>query len=386
MFLFIKRSKSGLESGALAYTSQEAKPMTNRKNKKEKQLDKTIDFAKQHFTAVLRSRTGSLTELATLLRFQQGTKGYQRRYDKLVSLIKNLKEAFKQTLLKAMPNIGFRLGIIDDTTVKKSGKKFPKQQKHKDSSTGNYYNGMKVVSTSLYQAGKSATVSSKIVGKGDNKLYVAIDEISTLAVDFLVDIFLFDNWYCKKPVLDEVRKYKKTFISRLRKDGVSITKKFEKRIDKIAAKLQHKQYDQIKIHGKSYWIYEITLEFKTYGKLRVIISKEGVNEKPIFICTNNENFSPKFIVKLYLCRFNIEVFFKDAKQYLNFEKFFCRLAEKWELHLHLTNILHWCIQKKKSISKTVRNIRENINACSLFINKNQLLANFIDELRKLCPT
>lgn len=362
------------------------KPMSNHKNKKEKQLDKSIDFAKQHFTAVLRSRTGSLTELATLLRFQKGTKGYERRFKKLTSLIENLKEAYKKTVLKEMPNLGFRLGIIDDTTVKKSGKKFPKEQKHKDSSTGNYYDGMKVVSTSLYQSGKIATVSSKIVGKEDNKLHVAKDEIDLLAADFLVDIFLFDSWYCQKPVLDKVRGCKKIFISRLAKNRVSITPGFEKRIDKIAAKLQHKQYKKIKIHGKSYWIYDITLNFKAYGKLRIIISKEGVNEEPIFICTNNENFSPKFIVKLYLCRFNIEVFFKDAKQYLNFEKFFCRIAEKWNLHLHLTNILHWCTQKKKSISKTVRSIRENISACSLFINENQLLAKFIDEFKKTCLT
>ena len=138
--------------------------------------------------------------------------------------------------------------------------------------------------------------------------------------------------------------------------------------------------------GKSYWIYEVTLSFRTYGVLRVIASKEGVCDHPIFLTTNTEKFTGKFIVKLYLKRFSIEVFFKDAKQFLNFETFLCRNAQKWEVHLLLTNIVHWAIQKKNSISKIVRKIRENISECLLFINENQSLKKFFDELRRKCQT
>ena len=82
----------------------------------------------------------------------------------------------------------------------------------------------------------------------------------------------------------------------------------------------------------------------------------------------------------------IEVFFKDAKQYLNFETFMCRPEDKWELHFAITNILHWAIQRKKSISKTVRKVRESMRKCLHFINQNLLLEKFIEELRKLCQT
>ena len=102
--------------------------------------------------------------------------------------------------------------------------------------------------------------------------------------------------------------------------------------------------------------------------------------------TNTEKFTGKFIVKLYLKRFLIEVFFKDAKQFLNFETFLCGNAQKWDVHLLCTNIIHWAIQKKKSISKTVRAMRENMEECLLFINGNTLIQKFIDELRKRCQT
>ena len=128
------------------------------------------------------------------------------------------------------------------------------------------------------------------------------------------------------------------------------------------------------------------LNFEVYGSLRVIFSKEGQYDKPIFLATNAEKFTAKFIVKLYLRRFSIEVYFKDAKQFLNLESFFCGSAEKWDLHLLLTNILHGCIQYKKSISKVIRRIRENIDACLLFINENLLLNKFFLGLKKRCQT
>ena len=350
-------------------------------------LDKVIDFGKQLFAAVIRSRTGSLSELVRLLRFQPGTKCFHRQYEKLSVLFDDLEQVYRNVVLGFLSAKGLRLGIIDDSGLPKSGKTFPKQQIHHEHSNNTFYSGMKVLSTSVYQAGKLAIISSKIVGKTDNKLAVAEDDIEILVDDFLVDIILFDSWYCKRRVIEKIKEHNKIFISRLRTDSkVNLDDETTMRLDHIAKNLSHKQYEKIKINGKSYWICDMTLDFETYGTLRVVFSKEGQHEKPIFLATNAENFSAKFIVKLYMRRFNIEVFFKDAKQYLNLNTFFCRSQEKWDLHLRLTNVLHWGIQKKNSISKTVRAIRENMQDCLLFINQNALINKFFDELRKRCQT
>lgn len=360
--------------------------MPKHKERSASVIEKAIDFGKQLFAAVLRSRKGVLTEFARLLRFQRGTKGFERMYNKLVPLIDELKTAFRHALLKQFPEDGLRLGVIDDTSIKKAGKKFPKQQSHHDHNNDSFYSGMKVLSCGLYQKGKVSVVSSKIVGKGDNKLEVAKHEVDRLVTDFMVDIFLFDSWYCKSPLIDHIRDKKKLFISRLRCDSKAELEEEIERLDALAKSLSHSEYEHVKIKGKSYWIIEITMQLKAYGTLRVIISKEGQHEKPIFLVTNIYNFSAKFIVVLYLKRFAIEVFFKDAKQYLNFETFMCRNIQKWDLHLQLTQVLHWAIQKKNSISRTVRAIRENIDKCLLFINQNQLIASFFEELKKICLT
>ena len=357
------------------------------KSIRTKDLDKVIDFGRQFFAATIRSRTGSLSEMVRLLRFQPGTKGFHRLYDKLLLLIDDLKQAFYAAVLELFPDEGLRLGIIDDSSLPKSGKNFPKQQIHHEHSNNTFYSGMKVLSTSVYQAGKLATISSKIVGKADNKLAVAEEDINFLVDEFLVDIILFDSWYCKSRVIEKIKEHNKIFISRLRTDSkVNLSKETTMRLDYLAKNICHKQYEKIKINGKSYWTCDMILSFETYGTLRVIFSKEGQHEKPMFLTTNAENFSAKFIVKLYLRRFNIEVFFKDAKQYLNFNTFFCTPQQKWDLHLQLTNVLRWAIQKKNSISQTVRAIRENILASLLFINENPLINKFFDELKKRCQT
>lgn len=353
------------------------------KQKITKEIHKVIDFGKQLFASVLRSRTGSLSELSTLLRFQKGTKGFERRYNKFLPLMENLKQAYKNLVLSTLPEEGLRLGIIDDTSTEKAGKNFPKQTKHHNSSKNQFFSGMKTICSSIYQKGKVATISSEIVGKGDNKLLIGKEHIDVLVNEYFVDIVLFDSWYAKSEIIDYLVEKNVPFVSRLRSNNVVLSEFRKISLKKFAERIGHKQYEQIKMNGKSYWVYDTTLNLQAYGNLRVILSKRGVQEEPIFLVTNT-NFSSQFVDKLYMRRFSIEVFFKDAKQFLNFETFLCRNAQKWNLHLQLVNILHYVIQKKNSISKTVRNIRENIADCLLFINQNSPINKFFDELSKRC--
>ena len=355
--------------------------MTTLEKHADANVDKAADFERQLFAAVLRSRTGALTGLSRLLRFQTGTKGFEREYNRQLPLIGGLRTAYWEQVKECLPKNGLRLGIIDDSSVKKAGKKFPKQQIHHEHSDNTFYSGMKVLTSLVYQNGKAAAVSSRLVGKEDNKLEIATQDIDALIGGFSVGIFLFDAWYCKNPVLGHIAAQGKKFVSRIRKDSKVIVEGMEMQLAAYAGRLSHSDFRHVRIHGTSYWLYDAALEFAAYGKLRVIISKMGVHGKLFFIVTNALNFTDKFVISLYLTRFAIEVFFKDAKQFLNFETFQCRAPEKWELHLLLVNVLHWAIQKRNSISRTVRAIRESLEACQSYINRNLLLNAFFGSLR-----
>ena len=243
---------------------------------------------------------------------------------------------------------------------------------------------MKTLCSSIYQKGKIAAISSEIVGKGDHKLFVGKEHIDVLLNEYFVDIVLFDSWYAKSEIIDYLVDKNVPFISRLRSNNVVLGEFKKNSLKKCAEQIEHKKFEKIKINNKSYWIYDTTLHLQAYGKLRIIISKRGVHDEPIFLVTNTL-FSSQFVDKLYMRRFSIEIFFKDVKQFLNFETFMGRSAQKWETHLHLVNLLHYVIQTKNSISKTVRAIRENIQDCLLYINQNSLINKFFDELIEVCP-
>src|SRR3989338_3585757 len=245
--------------------------MPANKSKSEEAVNKVIDFGRQLFASVLRSRTGALTELAKLLRFQKGTKGFEREYANLVPLIDKIKDAYRISILGALPSVGFRLGIFDDSNIEKSGKTFPKQQIHHNHTEDSFYSGMKALSSAVYQNGKLAVVNSCIVGKDDNKIEVAMKEVSRLISDFLVEIFLFDSWYCKNPLIEHIKNKGKLFVSRLRCNTKSEFEEDEERIDALVKGIPHKEYDHIKVKGKSYWVKDLKLALKAYGESRVIV-------------------------------------------------------------------------------------------------------------------
>ena len=265
------------------------------KKSKTSKIDKIIDFGRQLFASVLRSRKGALTELSRLSRFQKGTKGFHREYDRLLPLINELKEAYQQCVLTTLPQVGLRLGIIDDTDVQKTGKEFPHEKIQHNHTTNSFFTGMKVISSAVYQYGKVATISSFIVKENDNKLLLARDQVDVLIDDYFVDVFLFDNWYCKSPLLEKINERKKIFVSRIRTDSIVLQDEQKVPLNEFIAKIPHKEYKPIKIRGKSYWIYEATFRFRTYGVLRVIVSKEGVYDKPFFLTTNTEKFTAKVL-------------------------------------------------------------------------------------------
>ena len=329
-----------------------------------------VGFIKSFVVAMIRSRHGVLAEFATLLRFQPGTKGFHRRYERLVSLMNHLKQAYKEEVsshLKTLP--GLTLGIFDDTTIKKAGRCFEGEGVHHDHITGKNYNGFKVCSTAIYRGGKTAVVETTFSSKQESKIDLFKESFNSLCHEELApDVFLFDTWYSLKPVLKLIEEHCKLYVTRLRSNRVTFVDDECLSLKLLAINFSHHQYCPVRVHGRTYWVIDIRLNLSGLGEQRVIVSKDSVHARPVFLTTNSETFSTKFVLILYLKRFQIELFFKDAKQFLNLETFQCRTKEKWGLHFLFVQLVHWFIQRRNSISKVVRGIRESLDKIQSYIN------------------
>jgi Transposase DDE domain len=350
--------------------------------------NENVGFLKTFATATIGSRSGSLSEHATLLRFLPGTKGFHRRYERLLERLRILQEVLKAQVQEHLRTLrGLTLAVFDDTPIKKCGTCFEGEGVFFDHVKGTFYDGYTACSTALYRGGKIGVIDVEIAPEKDTKITLFQSAIKTLSEqEFSPDVFLFDAWYAVKPVLDTIEEHHKVYVTRLKSNRIVLYEDERISLRELASSINHEQYTRIVLHGKTYWVVDLVLDLNGLEAQRVLISKDAVFAKPVFLTTNNSNFGTKFVLGLYAKRFAIEVFFKDAKQHLKLETFQCRTLPKWKLHFTLLQLIHWTIQRRNSISKTIRKIRDSVDKITSYINKNTAFLKILDEFSQKCQT
>jgi len=332
------------------------------------------------------ARRAVMTEYCKVLRFAPTTKTFHRRYERLVTLVDDLKATLREQVLARLgEEQGLLLAIVDDSPLHKAGRRFEGESSQYDHVKGCFFDGFTPTSLALYRNGKVGVVETTLAAS--SKLDVALAAFDAL-IDERVspDVFLFDAWYAANRLLVHLEAKSKAYITRLKSNRLVLVGDEHYSLRELAASMSHDQYRREVVHGRSFWIVDSMLDVNGLGVRRVLICKNSVFADPVFLVTNNTNFSTKFVLALYQKRFAIEVFFKDAKQLLNFSTLQCRSAAKWDVHFVLVQVAHWCLQRRHSISKTVRALRDSVENVMSYINKNPLFNKFLDEFSKRCQT
>jgi hypothetical protein len=332
------------------------------------------------------ARRAVMTEYRKVLRYSPCTRTYHRRFEQLLTLRDSLKDTLREQVLATLgKEQGLLLALFDDTPLAKAGRKFEGETSQYDHVKGCFFNGFTPCSVALYRDGKVGVVETTL--KADSKLKTAIAAFEALCAERNApDVFLFDAWYASAELLTRVEEFGRAYITRLKSNRQVLAGDEHHSVRALAASLSHEQFEHIVVHGSSFWIVDLMLVLKGLGRRRVLICKDAVFAEPVFLITNNTNFSTKFVLVLYQKRFAIEVFFKDAKQLLNFSSLQCRSTAKMDLHFVLVQLAHWCLQKKNSISKIVRSMRDSVKNVRSYINQNQLMQQFLDALQTRCQT
>ena len=348
--------------------------------------DQNCELVKDFVTALMTARRAVMTEYRKVLRFAPTTKTFHRRFERLLALRDLLKVTLREQVLARLgEEQGLLLALFDDSPLAKAGRKFEGEASQYDHVKGCFFNGFTPCSVALYRNGKVGVVETTL--KVDSKLNAAIAAFEALCAERRApDVFLFDAWYASIELLTRVEELGRVYITRLKSNRQVLVGDEHQSVRALAASIAHEQYEHLVVHGRSFWIVDTMLELKGLGRRRVLICKNDRFAEPVFLVTNNTNFSTKFVLVLYQKRFAIEVFFKDAKQLLNFSTLQCRSADKMDLHFVLVQLAHWCLQKKNSISKTVRAMRDSVENVTTYINQNLLMQQFLDALRTRCQT
>lgn len=175
-----------------------------------------------------------------------------------------------------------------------------------------------------------------------------------------------DTWYSSKALLNLLRKCDYHYVCMLKNNRKVIFKDLVSfNVRTISMLFNRKQYRYYS--GTGFYIKAITVSIPDIGVVKLAIVKNGYNAKIAntrFIITDMLETPAQDIVKKYLCRWDIEVFFRDIKQYLNFEKVQVRSLKKLEGYFSLVFISFTFVQILQirnnlgTIGETIRFLQE----------------------------
>lgn len=248
--------------------------------------------------------------------------------------------------------------IIDDTKVRKRGKRMETLHKVKDPATGRYFSGHTFVTAVLYARGVTIPFRIKTYHSADwcrreHRPYGKLTDHAVACVDELAGVspgvrvvVLFDAFYACDKMFDACKKHRFHWYTTLAANrNVWIDGKqhkvgiYGRWIISRAGRAVKLGKDHAGSHQRFRAVaFDATL--RGYRPVRIVFSRRKREKKVVALATSDLSASASSIIDRYLYRWNIEVFFKDAKQLLGFCHYQCLGIGAITRHVHLVALAY----------------------------------------------
>ncbi len=275
--------------------------------------------------------------------------------------------------------------IVDDTLVKKTGKKIPGCGWHKDhaQNMANVFGHQWVLSALLYKdfllplwAKLYHPKGTRGCGPFQTKIALAQKIIRALVLPIPCKLYvLADSWYWAKTLAQVCRKCGYHMISQLKSNSVLWIHGKKTNVKSLLDLGSSYREVSLFVYGKTKTLRIARLigDIKTLGKVAVVVVKEK-RKKPTYLVCTNIHLAAIDIIKYYSKRWKIEQMIKDLKQRLGFGDYQVRDLQAIQRHvalvllsyfvLILLKILQWLKDKSISLDLSIRwlafQVRKNI--------------------------
>jgi SRSO17 transposase len=294
---------------------------------------------------------------------------------------------FFQTLRITVRDVLFL--IVDDTLVKKTGKKIPGCGWHKDhaQNMAHVFGHQWVLSALLYKdfllplwAKLYHPKGTRGCGPFQTKITLAQKIIRTLALPIPCKLYvLADSWYWAKTLAQVCRKCSYHMISQLKSNSVLWIHGKKTNVTNLLDLGSSFREVSLFVYGKTKTlrVAKFIGDIKGLGNVAVVVVKEK-RKNPIYLVCTNIHLPAIDTIKYYAKRWKIEQMIKDLKQRLGFGDYQVRDLQAIQRHVALVllsyfviillKILQWL--KDKTISHDL-----SIRQLAFQVRKNILLEN-----------
>ena len=294
---------------------------------------------------------------------------------------------FFQTLRITVRDVLFL--IVDDTLVKKTGKKIPGCGWHKDhaQNMANVFGHQWVLSALLYKdfllplwAKLYHPKGTRGCGPFQTKITLAQKIIRTLALPIPCKLYvLVDSWYWAKALVQVCRKCGYHMISQLKSNSVLWIHGKKTNVTSLLDLVSSYREVSLFVYGKNKTMHIARFigDIKDLGKVAVVVVKQK-RKKPIYLVCTNIHLPAIDIIKYYAKRWKIEQMIKDLKQRLGFGDYQVRDLQAIQRHvalvllsyfvLILLKILQWLKDKSISLDLSIRRLAFLVRKNILFEN------------------
>lgn len=255
--------------------------------------------------------------------------------------------------------LGSGLLILDDTISHHEGKHMEGAGWHYDVSEGKTVWGHQLVTSHYVRQWLSLPLDFRIYIKEEQagkdfktKLELArelVEQAVRRQIPF--SCVVFDTWYFNVEFVHFVEGFGKDWVTRCKSNRLVLVGGKWIPLSEWTKSLPTENFERVVLREKdgSKTVYRAcakTVRMKGFEerKLRIVVSykekKFWKREDPYFYCTNNLNWETRRIMQTYARRFEIDAFYKDAKQNLGLEEYELRKIRGVSRHLQMILVAH----------------------------------------------
>lgn len=238
-------------------------------------------------------------------------------------------ELIKESVGPLNPDKGVM--VIDDTILEKFGKHINEVGTFYDHAEGRYVLGHTIVTSHYVTPRTCFPIGWRLYLKRDkrdktfkNKLKLAQELIEqAVLMDLPFKSVVFDAWYLAKDVVTFIESQGLHWVGAAKSNRLIFVGGQRMRLDAFGQSLNRSDFKKIDINETTFYCFSKTVRMSKLGKVRLLIvhQEEDLSDEPKYLVTDNLRWEARRILRMYQSRWQIETFYRDAKQNLGLEDY-----------------------------------------------------------------